>query len=420
MASSEGIDVKHSDEFQSLLDNTLPNSIQHLNGNRIYEQKLKDNLSFSIQHLIRNQSFYSSHRNSSGGLDFRFPSDPYFLIITHKSLLHEQGKHAFNTSVAECKLQSNIEEKPLEECFNETTYYENNVKYVDIDEYDKKNINHKLLKLESFHLFKENLDDFTCSICYDLFTWPVTLQCKHSFCQDCITKVKNNSCPLCRKIYYDAELWCINFDIASQIDDLTLTNCQHCTYNHLLKKSCKLYCYVCLTDTTDETKYNHIYNECCGQGVIKYCFTCQHHVIKSEYERHKKICYDSYFHVNFLKLSLHDDNDVKMDIIIDKQMLYENVKHLLKKNGYPRIYFLQNKISHIKRKKDYRTILPYIPNRRHTEGGLRSREMDRSAIVTDSMSTFLRGYKLKHSAITTDSMFTFLQDYTLKHKRSFV
>ena len=51
---------------------------------------------------------------------------------------------------------------------------------------------------------KSSLDlpeNFSCSICLDLFTKPVSIPCGHNFCLDCVTMHWNNSpvskCPLC-------------------------------------------------------------------------------------------------------------------------------------------------------------------------------------------------------------------------------
>lgn len=43
----------------------------------------------------------------------------------------------------------------------------------------------------------------TCSICFDIFTDPVTLTCGHSYCMKCLEdclrgKAKTKDCPSCR------------------------------------------------------------------------------------------------------------------------------------------------------------------------------------------------------------------------------
>ncbi|KAM4615081.1 E3 ubiquitin-protein ligase TRIM39-like [Polymixia lowei] len=48
-------------------------------------------------------------------------------------------------------------------------------------------------------------EQFQCSICLDVFTEPVSIQCGHTFCKTCITKYWDDSdlcqCPLCKKIF---------------------------------------------------------------------------------------------------------------------------------------------------------------------------------------------------------------------------
>jgi predicted amidophosphoribosyltransferase len=47
-----------------------------------------------------------------------------------------------------------------------------------------------------------------CPICYEKVKNEIILSCNHTFCGKCIKKWSNNkkTCPLCRKIFKDAEL----------------------------------------------------------------------------------------------------------------------------------------------------------------------------------------------------------------------
>jgi len=39
-----------------------------------------------------------------------------------------------------------------------------------------------------------------CSICFEIFKEPVTLNCQHTFCKNCINKVISKKCPLCNDL----------------------------------------------------------------------------------------------------------------------------------------------------------------------------------------------------------------------------
>ena len=48
----------------------------------------------------------------------------------------------------------------------------------------------------------DEIDELTCSVCFDLFTDPRMLNCGHSFCTGCLDQIIRNhqkSCPDCRQ-----------------------------------------------------------------------------------------------------------------------------------------------------------------------------------------------------------------------------
>ncbi|XP_063054484.1 nuclear factor 7, brain-like [Engraulis encrasicolus] len=46
-------------------------------------------------------------------------------------------------------------------------------------------------------------EDLTCTVCWDIFTDPVVLSCRHSVCKGCLenywSEKEENECPLCRR-----------------------------------------------------------------------------------------------------------------------------------------------------------------------------------------------------------------------------
>ncbi|XP_043917812.1 zinc-binding protein A33-like [Protopterus annectens] len=47
-------------------------------------------------------------------------------------------------------------------------------------------------------------EELTCSVCREIFRDPITLQCGHNFCRDCVSRYwkqkRSHACPLCREL----------------------------------------------------------------------------------------------------------------------------------------------------------------------------------------------------------------------------
>ncbi|XP_067015286.2 uncharacterized protein [Anabrus simplex] len=71
------------------------------------------------------------------------------------------------------------------------------------------------MKLEekTKEIYEKMEDILNCSICFELFVSPVTLNCSHTFCQFCIKEWRKYevNCPLCRK-YITSEARALNID----------------------------------------------------------------------------------------------------------------------------------------------------------------------------------------------------------------
>ncbi|XP_074530348.1 E3 ubiquitin-protein ligase TRIM21-like [Halichoeres trimaculatus] len=67
------------------------------------------------------------------------------------------------------------------------------------------------------------MNNFSCSICLDIFTEPVAIPCGHTFCRGCITGHWDNNkpvfhCPLCKKEYLTRPDLCVNTVIADVVE----------------------------------------------------------------------------------------------------------------------------------------------------------------------------------------------------------
>jgi hypothetical protein len=214
---------------------------------------------------------------------------------------------------------------------------------VDIDEYEKQYIDYSLV----YNMKAEGTDstaDLECPICFDIFRHPITLKCMHTFCKECLDLTGDHRCALCRKYYSRWDIK-INIEILKQIDNLT-TACKICKSTGSAPTHYIIKCSVCNNKICALNKRNHIYNKCGGRGILKYCFVCKKHVIKSRYGEHKKVCYDPWFRKRFAKLNLYDDGDDDNDISNDN--VGGDDDFLTKRNSYYLAKYKKYKEKHIK------------------------------------------------------------------------
>lgn len=128
--------------------------------------------------------------------------------------------------------------------------------------------------------------DYSCSICFRILNNPHKLSCKHSFCYDCIFKIDNDICPLCRKTFH---LWYITKDIelSTSIDKLKIS-CTDCKKNHPINKceNINYKCNKCGTNVMKKDARKHLLS--CN--IITECIHCKCDVLTNYIEYHTRSC----------------------------------------------------------------------------------------------------------------------------------
>ena len=65
-------------------------------------------------------------------------------------------------------------------------------------------------------------DNFSCSICLDVFNRPVSTPCGHNFCRTCITKFWDDQvqykCPVCNKLFHTRPDLQVNTLLSQMVD----------------------------------------------------------------------------------------------------------------------------------------------------------------------------------------------------------
>ena len=148
--------------------------------------------------------------------------------------------------------------------------------------------------------FTENVDNYLCAICREVYRLPVSINCGHTFCYMCLNRSElnfKNQCPQCRTIIiqsvpsYDlrmkingfhmrclyTEYGCTFTDACSRIEEHEVS----CEYKHTECNKCEQFY---LSSKEDE----HLTNLCPFRPVE--CKKCRYNIPFEETKEHENIC----------------------------------------------------------------------------------------------------------------------------------
>ncbi|KAM9425709.1 uncharacterized protein KZ484_012476 [Pholidichthys leucotaenia] len=142
-------------------------------------------------------------------------------------------------------------------------------------------------------------DQFTCSICLEIFVEPVSTPCGHSFCKACLQGYWNHSkkfqCPMCKKSYTKKPEMSVNrvlAEISSQFQGLMVTGGTDGTSTHQGSRSDTGQSSLPKTDTGEFAQPGDIpCDACIGRKLkaMKSCVNCPGSFCETHLRHHKKV-----------------------------------------------------------------------------------------------------------------------------------
>ncbi|KTF80172.1 hypothetical protein cypCar_00047747, partial [Cyprinus carpio] len=119
-------------------------------------------------------------------------------------------------------------------------------------------------------------DEFMCPVCLDLLKDPVTIQCGHSYCENCITdcwdqedQMRVYSCPQCRQTFSPRPALARNTMLAELVEKLKKTKLSADCYAGAGDVQC---------DVCTGRKYK----------AVKSCLMCQESYCQTHFDHHEE------------------------------------------------------------------------------------------------------------------------------------